>query len=42
MTISGFIFARGETPEAVESALRQAHERLKFRIDALLPIFSLQ
>lgn len=38
----GFIFARGETPEAVESALRQAHERLKFRIDALLPIFSLQ
>lgn len=38
----GFIFARGETPEAVESALRQAHERLKFRIDTLLPIFSLQ
>lgn len=38
----GFIFAHGETPEAVESALRQAHERLKFRIDALLPIFSLQ
>jgi len=26
----GFIFARGETPEAVEGALRAAHGRLKF------------
>ncbi len=35
----GFIFARGETPEAVEAALRQAHACLHFRIDALLPVF---
>ena len=26
----GFIFARGETPEAVEGALRAAHGRLTF------------
>src|SRR2546421_6866860 len=26
----GFIFARGETPEAVEAALRAAHQRLQF------------
>ena len=26
----GFIFARGETPEAVEAALRMAHRRLQF------------
>jgi hypothetical protein len=26
----GFIFARGETPEAVEEALRAAHGRLTF------------
>ena len=38
----GFIFARGETPAAVELALRQAHERLRFRIDALLPVLSIQ
>ncbi len=30
----GFIFARGETPEAVEQALRAAHARLEFVIDA--------
>ncbi|HEU5261813.1 MAG TPA: ATP-grasp domain-containing protein [Gemmatimonadales bacterium] len=29
----GFIFARGETPEAVETALRAAHRRLGFVID---------
>ncbi len=29
----GFIFARGETPAAVESALRDAHTRLAFRIE---------
>ncbi len=28
----GFIFARAETPEAVETALRDAHRRLKFVI----------
>jgi len=26
----GFIFARGETPQAVEAALRAAHARLAF------------
>ncbi|MBP6015478.1 MAG: ATP-grasp domain-containing protein [Candidatus Promineofilum sp.] len=35
----GFIFARGETPEAVEAALRQAHACLRFEVDALLPVF---
>lgn len=29
----GFIFARGEAPEAVESALREAHSRLEFVIE---------
>lgn len=28
----GFVFARGDTPGAVEAALRQAHERLRFDI----------
>jgi hypothetical protein len=28
----GFIFAKGATPEAVETALRQAHARLSFAI----------
>lgn len=32
----GFIFARGETPEFVEAALREAHGRLRIRIDPLL------
>jgi hypothetical protein len=30
----GFIFARGETPEAVDGALRDAHRRLEFVLDA--------
>jgi biotin carboxylase len=37
----GFIFARAETPQAVEAALREAHGRLQFRIEPtinLLPI----
>jgi hypothetical protein len=34
----GFIFARGSSPELVEEALRQAHRKLTFRIDPLLPI----
>ncbi len=29
----GFMFARGETPQAVESALRRAHAKLDVRID---------
>ncbi len=37
----GFIFARGETPEAVEAALRDAHERLSFTIVPDLPILSI-
>ncbi|MDH5507815.1 MAG: ATP-grasp domain-containing protein [Anaerolineae bacterium] len=28
----GFIFARGETPQAVEAALREAHGKLRFEI----------
>jgi len=28
----GFLFARGETPAAVEAALREAHARLTFQI----------
>jgi biotin carboxylase len=34
----GFIFAQGQTPEEVESALRDAHRQLEFKID---PIISL-
>jgi hypothetical protein len=30
----GFIFARGETPAAVEAALRTAHSQLRFVLDA--------
>ncbi len=29
----GFIFANGDTPEAVEAALREAHGRLEFTIE---------
>lgn len=34
----GFIFARGETPELVEQALRKAHGALEFRITETLPL----
>jgi biotin carboxylase len=34
----GFIFARGESPEFVESALRGAHGRLRLRMQPLLPV----
>jgi biotin carboxylase len=34
----GFLFARGESPELVESALRNAHTRLNFEIATLLPV----
>ena len=30
----GFIFARGDSPEAVEAALRRSHHCLRFRIDS--------
>ena len=33
----GFVFARGETPAAVEGALRDAHARLSFDVAPLLP-----
>src|SRR5438132_8952866 len=32
----GFLIARGETPEAVETALRDAHSKLKFVISPIL------
>lgn len=35
----GFIFARGDDPAAVESALRQAHAALHFEIEAEIPLF---
>jgi formate-dependent phosphoribosylglycinamide formyltransferase (GAR transformylase) len=34
----GFIFARGETPEAVERALRRSHSQLLFEIATTLPV----
>ena len=34
----GFIFARGATPDEVETALRRAHSCLRFRIDPLLTV----
>ncbi|MCX2725958.1 ATP-grasp domain-containing protein [Thermomicrobium sp. 4228-Ro] len=34
----GFIFARGETPDAVEAALRLAHSRLAIRIVPEVPL----
>lgn len=36
----GFIFARGETPEAVESSLRQAHRELTFLIEEEIPLMA--
>lgn len=36
----GFIFARGDSPENVEAALREAHGRLSFTIDPLLSVLS--
>src|SRR6266481_2198741 len=34
----GFIFARGKTPEEVETALRQAHAKLQFTLTPRLPV----
>jgi len=36
----GFIFARGETPEAVEAALRRSHAKLTFHIATVLETLS--
>jgi len=38
----GFIFARGESPELVERALREAHAKLQFRIATALPVLQSQ
>ena len=35
----GFIFAKGKRPEEVEAALRQAHQQLHFKVEAMLPLF---
>lgn len=34
----GFIFALAETPAGVEAALREAHARLKFEIEPVIPL----
>jgi hypothetical protein len=34
----GFLFARADTPEKVEQALREAHEKLSFKITPSLPV----
>jgi biotin carboxylase len=34
----GFIFARAETPDAVEQALRNSHRQLRFEIATALPV----
>ena len=34
----GFLFARGDTPEEVEHAIRKAHKKLHFRITPRLPV----
>ena len=36
----GFIFSRAATPQAVEEALRRAHQRLRFEITPSLEVFS--
>jgi len=34
----GFIFAKGDTSEEVEHAIRTAHSKLEFKIDPLIPL----
>lgn len=34
----GFIFARADTPERAEAAVREAHRRLQFEIDPVIPV----
>jgi biotin carboxylase len=36
----GFLFARGDSPAQVEAALREAHSKLKFTIEPLLPVIN--
>ena len=36
----GFIFARGERPEIVEAAIREAHARLRFAIERDVAVLS--
>ena len=36
----GFIFARGDEPDAVEDALRAAHARLSFRIEPAITLMA--
>jgi biotin carboxylase len=36
----GFIFARGDTPAAVEEAIREAHRHLRFEIRREIPVLS--
>jgi biotin carboxylase len=36
----GFIFARGDTPAAVEKAIRKAHSHLRFEIRREIPVLS--
>ena len=36
----GFIFARADAPADAERAVRDAHDRLRFTIDPLVPIAS--
>lgn len=38
----GFLFARGESPAQVEAALREAHGKLKFAIEPMLPVINLK
>ncbi len=37
----GFLFARGDSPAQVEAALREAHSKLKFMIEPLLPVINM-
>jgi biotin carboxylase len=37
----GFIFARGDSPAQVEAALREAHSKLRFTIEPLLPVINM-
>lgn len=34
----GFIFAQGSSPDEVENSIREAHARLSFKIDTLIPL----